>query len=234
MLKRLVMLLLVAGLVSACGSSVKKEEESRELREEKHEDLKRDFDVIDASSNTRPGWIEDAAVWAAQNGKDVASLYFYSFESEPKVSRQVACDIAKANTKSDIAGEIATFIDKTLGQTLEGKASIDVNTPGANGLKEFIDNTLVEKISSFVNGAAVQKTYWEKRKYLQDKGAEKDYVAYSCGVLVSMPKKNLEEAIRKASTEVVKKTEDAEMKVKVQKALDKADENFVKARQGEI
>jgi hypothetical protein len=234
MTKKLVLLLLAAVLVSACSSSPKKEEQTRELREEKHEELKRDYDVLDASSNGRPGWIEDAGVWAAQNGKDVAALYFYSYESEPKVSRQVACDIAKANTKSDIAGEIATFIDKVLGQTLEGKASIDENTPGAAGLKEFIDNTLVEKISSFVNGAAIQKTYWEKRKYLQDKGATKDYVAYSCGVLVSMPKKNLEEAIRKASTEVVKKTEDAEMKAKVQKALDKADENFVKARQGEI
>ena len=48
-----------------------------------------------------------------------------------------------------------------------------------------------------------------------------------------MDKEVLSEAIKKASEEIVNKTEDVEMKEKVQKALDKVDEDFLKARRGE-
>ena len=49
-----------------------------------------------------------------------------------------------------------------------------------------------------------------------------------------MNKKILKEAILKASEEVVNKAEDPEVKENVKKALDKIDEDFLKARQGEV
>ena len=69
-------------------------------------EIKKEYEVRDASSNFRPGWIEDAEVWAKQNEKDLDKNRFFSFETEPKVVRSVACDIAKANARADIASEI--------------------------------------------------------------------------------------------------------------------------------
>ena len=38
--------------------------------------------------------------------------------------------------------------------------------------------------------------YWEKRNYLKEKGADKDYTAYKCDVVVKIPKKKVIEAVK--------------------------------------
>jgi hypothetical protein len=217
--------------LAAC-SSAKKEE--TKLEETKNTQIRKEYEVRDASSQTRPGWIEDAEVWAKQSGEDVAKSRYFSYETEPKVQRAVACDIAKANVKSDIAGEIRTFIQKTLGTTQEGNASVDMNNPKLAPLKEYVDNTLVEKVQSMINGASIVKTYWEQRQYLKSQGAKEDFKAYTCAVLIKMDSDRLRKAVDEAANLVVKKVEDPEQKAKVQKALDKADVDFEKARRGEI
>ena len=95
-------------LFISCSSSKKEE---KKLQEVVHSTIKRDFEVRDASSNTRPGWIEDAEVWATSNEKNAGTYRYFSYETEPKVNRSMACSLAKANAKADIAGEIVTFID---------------------------------------------------------------------------------------------------------------------------
>jgi len=213
-------------------SSAKKEEPK--LEEVKHTEIRKEYEVRDASSQTRPGWIEDAEVWAKQGGEDVAKNRYFSYETEPKVQRAIACDLAKANVKSDIAGEIRTFIQKTLGTTQEGNASVDMNNPKLAPLKEYVDNTLVEKVQSMINGASIVKTYWEQRQYLKSQGAKEDFKAYTCAVLIKMDSDRLRKAVDEAANLVVKKVEDPEQKAKVQKALDKADVDFEKSRRGEI
>ncbi len=217
--------------LAAC-SSAKKEEPK--LEEVKHTEIRKEYEVRDASSQTRPGWIEDAEVWAKQGGEDVAKNRYFSYETEPKVQRAIACDLAKANVKSDIAGEIRTFIQKTLGTTQEGNASVDMNNPKLAPLKEYVDNTLVEKVQSMINGASIVKTYWEQRQYLKSQGAKEDFKAYTCAVLIKMDSDRLRKAVDEAANLVVKKVEDPEQKAKVQKALDKADVDFEKSRRGEI
>lgn len=208
--------------------------EEPKLEEVKHTEIRKEYEVRDASSQTRPGWIEDAEVWAKQGGEDVAKNRYFSYETEPKVQRAIACDLAKANVKSDIAGEIRTFIQKTLGTTQEGNASVDMNNPKLAPLKEYVDNTLVEKVQSMINGASIVKTYWEQRQYLKSQGAKEDFKAYTCAVLIKMDSDRLRKAVDEAANLVVKKVEDPEQKAKVQKALDKADVDFEKSRRGEI
>jgi len=65
--------------------------------------------------------------------------------------------MAKANMKAEIAGEIRTFIQKSLASTQEGNASIDMNNPKLQPMKEYVDNTLVEKVQSMINGASIAK-----------------------------------------------------------------------------
>jgi hypothetical protein len=195
--------------------------------------IARDYEVRDASSSTRPGWIEDAELWTNQENMDVKNYRFFSFETEPKVNREIACNLAKANVRTDIASEITTFIQKSLAASNEGSAGIDANNPKTQPLREYVSNTLAEKVQSLINGAAVIKTYWEKRNYSQKMGAKKDYVGFTCATLIRMESARLKAAIDKASEDLIEKAE-PELKDKVKKALENLDEDFVKARHGEV
>lgn len=235
-MKKLLMLILVGALVASCSSEKKKPtSEDRPLEEVKHTAIKKEFEVRDASSDFRPGWIEDAEVWAKQNEKDVSANRYFSFETEPKVNRTAACDVAKANVSADIASEISNFIEKTFAQSTEGKASVDLNDPKLAPLREYMSNTLAQKVQSMVNGAAIVKTYWEQREYKKSLGAKDDFKAYTCAVLIKMDAERLKRSVDEASKVLVKKaSDDPETKAKVEKALDNVSENFIKARKGEL
>ena len=214
-------------IVTGCSST-------RKVKEvDNTETIKKDYEVKDASSNFRPSWIEDVDQWASQEEKDDRWRWF-AFETEPKVNREIACNLAKANVRSDIAGEITVFIQKTLGSSQQGVAAIDANNPKTAPLSDFVQNTLAEKVQSLVHGAAVNKTYWEKRDFQKKMGARKDYIGFTCAVLVRMDAAQLKAAVEKAAEEVVKQAADPETKENVKKALENVDEDFVKARQGEV
>jgi hypothetical protein len=221
--------------LTACSSTPKKEPIiERPLEEVKNTEIKKEYEVRDASSNFRPAWIEDAEVWAKQNEKDLEKNRFFSFESEAKVTRGVACDIAKASARVDIAGEITTFIQKTLGTTQEGNASVDMNNPKLAPLKEYMENTLTEKVQSLIHGAAVIKTYWEQREFKKSLGAKEDFKAFTCAVLFRMDADRLKKSVDEAANFVVKKVDDPEAKETVKKALENASADFIKARRGEL
>lgn len=220
--------LVVGALTVSCATK-----DNKKLEEREHENIARDYIVVDASSNSRPGWIEDAEVWSRNHNKDTNKYSFFSYETDPKVSRNISCNLAKANAKSDIAGEITTFIDKQLGASTQGNANIDENNPQIQSLREYVENTLTEKVQALIHGAHIEKTYWEKRKYQKEKGAKKDFTAWICAVYLRMPSESLKRAIDEAANHVAGRTDDPETKDTVRKALKDASENFVKAKRGE-
>lgn len=225
-MKTVLLVLSALLIVSGCSST-------RKVKETEHEEIKRDYEVKDASSNFRPAWIEDVDQWATQENKDNRWRWF-AFETEPKVNREIACNLAKANVRSDIAAEITTFIQKSLASSQQGVSAIDANNPKTAALSDYVQNTLAERVQSLIHGAAVNKTYWEKRNFTKKMGAKKDYVGFTCAVLVRMDSAQLKAAVEKAAEEVVQKAEDPETKENVKKALENIDEDFVKARQGEV
>jgi hypothetical protein len=64
-------------------------------------------------------------------------------------------------------------------------------------------------------------------------GAKKDFIGFTCAALIRMETNRLKSAIDKASEDLVEKA-DPELKDNVKKALEKIDEDFVKARHGEV
>ena len=228
MMKLMSLLLALSFLGTACSSKKKVKDVDNSHT------IVRDFEVRDASSTTRPGWIENAMVWVEQENMDTAKYRYFSFETEPKVNREIACNLAKANVRTDIAAEITTFIQKSLAASQEGAPAIDPNNPKTQPMREFVSNTLAEKVQSLIHGAAVVKTYWEKRTYLQKMGAKKDHVGFTCATLVRMDTERLKAAIEKASEDIATKADDPETKENVKKALENIDEDFVKARKGEV
>ena len=224
---RLVSGLIVVAVLAACSSAPE-----QTLKEEQHENLQRDYRVVDASSQKRPGWIEDAQQWAKENGHQVETYRFFSFETDPKTNRELACSLAKANARADVAGEITTIIQKSLGYSTEGAPSADgINAPQ---LREFVENTLAEKVQAMLHGVSVIKSYWEKRNYDVSLGAPGNYSAYTCAVLLRMEANALRAAINKAAQDVVKAADDPDTKANVKNALKNIDQDFLKARAGEI
>ncbi|WP_127714522.1 hypothetical protein [Halobacteriovorax sp. HLS] len=230
MIKKTFFYFSVITLLTSCGSSQKE----REVEEKENTEIQREYIVKDASSNFRPGWIEDPEVWARDKGKDIKMDRYFSYETEPKVSRNIACNIAKANVKADIAGEIATFIDKQLATSTQGNASVDENNPNMQPLREYVENTLAEKVQALIHGAAIVKTYWEKRDYKAELGAKRDFKAFTCAVLIRMNSKALAKAVDEAANYVAGKADDPETKATVRKALQDASKNFEMAKKGEI
>lgn len=222
-------LLLISTLLVACSSAKKKVKDI-----DNSKTISKDFEVRDASSTLRPGWIEDPEVWAQQENMDTQKFRYFAFETEPKVNREIACNLAKANARTDIAAEITTFIQKSLAESSEGQASIDANNPRTQPLREFVSNTLAERVQGLVHGSAVIKTYWEKRNYMKKRGSNKDYIGFTCATLVRMDNERLKAAVEKASEGIIQKADDPETKENVKKALENMGEDFVKARRGEI
>lgn len=220
--------------LATVGCSSTSKDNKRQLEERKHTDIKRDYTVVDASSNTRPGWIEDASIWAYQNMDNKDNYRFFSFETEPKVSRQIACEIARANARGDIAGEITTFISRTLATTSEGQAGIDPNNPNVQALRNFVDSSLVERVQAIIHGSSVIKTYWERRNYTKRLGAREDYTAFTCAVYVRMEQERLNEAIDRAAKIVIDEARDQDLKAKVTNALKDAKVDFERMRRGEL
>ena len=218
----------LALVVVGCGSK------ERKLEDEEHEEIKRDYIVRDASSKYRPGWIEDAELFARQKDFDVNKYRFFSYETTATVDRSIACDVAGAKVKAQIAGEVTTFIEKSLVQYKEGATEIDLNNPQAQSMKEFVETSLAEKTMAMIHGAQINKKYWEKRRYLEKLGAAKDFTAFTCAIFVKMDSDRLQKLIKKAAELVVDNTVDPDLKAKAQKALQDVDNNFVKARKGQI
>lgn len=226
-MRQLLSCLCFLSFLMSCGSK------ERKLDEREHDEIKRDYEVRDASSQHRPGWIEDAELWAGRTKLDIDNYRYFSYETTPKVNRSIACKIANAEAKTDIAGEIATFIEKTLAQYDEGDASLDMNDPQVKPMQSYIETTLAEKTLAMIHGATVKKRYWEKRDFQQDLGAKKDFIGYTCAVLVRIDSKMLKRLVERASKNVANQAP-AEVKGKVEQALKNLDENFVKARKGMI
>ena len=211
------MRLLVASvlLLASCSGTDK----GRRVHDREHENIKRDFVVTDASSDYRPGWIEDATVWARDNGQDVRRYRYFSFETSPKGARNVACNLARADVRASIAGEIATSINRKFNSFMEGRSSVDENNPDVRAMKEFVETSLTEVTTANVHGAEVLKTYWEKRDYQKDLGAQDDFSAWVCAVFVRMDADRLEALIRSANESVANQARDGRLKSETTQAL---------------
>jgi hypothetical protein len=180
--------------------------------------IQKDYEVIDASSRYRPTWIEDANYWAKKEEMDTKNLQFYSFETSPRADRELACDMAKANVKADIAAQIQTKIEKNLDTSRE-----DGQTALSDGgfVRSYISRSLKDKMAQDLVGVKIEKTYWEKRSFSTKLGATKDYVSFSCAVLANVQKRNIELAIDRAFNDLYKNSQAKDYKNQIEEAISK-------------
>lgn len=209
------LIILMSLIYVSCSSTT----EERQLEEVEHQELQKDYIVRDASSKFRPGWLEDAEIWARNNNLNLTEESYFSFETSPKTSRTLSCDIAKANVSADIASIISNQIVKEIALVTEGTSSIDENNPEVEAASEFASKSLAQKIQATIHGSQVIKIYWEKRYYKKDLGAKKDFIGWTCASLVRMKKEQLKKLVDQATKLTESKIKDGPAKDKVHEAL---------------
>ena len=184
--------------------------------------FKRDYKVVDASHKEIPEWINEPMEFAEdEDDDDFESHRYYVYSTEPKNSKTIACEIAKACATSEIASEITQFIQQSLASTIQGDP-----TEMDQKLSEYVEDNLAKETQSFVIGSKTFKKYWEKRRFEKDLGAKKDYDGYVCSVLVKISKENLELAFNRANQKLVEKADTTKAKAKVAKVIEDAREAF--------
>jgi len=158
---------------------------------DKHQHLKKDYKVVDASLDYRPLWLKDLKKWVKKNHKkDQADYEYYIYETEPQLDRELACGLAKAKVKAPIVSQISSNVKVKF--TAE-KASQALGTK-AKGVRSSIENKIKERVSAQVSGVKEVASYWERRKY-------SDSSLYTCASLVRIKKTMVDTIIERTLKE---------------------------------
>lgn len=205
----------IAVLVVSCGSSDKKEQEKPDDTLKIQVDYK--LQETSTGRSTPPEWIQMPAKGDKSENR---KKYRYFVNESQHSSKRLALRSAEARANARIAQEIAQFMKNTFAEATQGGEEEEVT--------EYMQEQLAQEAQTFIVGAQVIKTYWEKRRYLESMGAEEDKTVFTAYALVRMSKKNLEKAVRRSRAKLLGTIEAPEVKKKTDKILKDVDEAFNK------
>lgn len=134
-----------------------------------------------------PAWTDQRKARRADSSAEAKkNLYFVSAAEND--GKRLCLKEAGKRAFLKAADETADEILRLLKE--EKKKNNKVHIP-SNMKERLRANILVNLFETKVAGE-----YWEKRLYMKEKGAEKDYSAYKCDVVVKVPKTVLAEAVK--------------------------------------
>lgn len=141
--------------------------------------VKKDYVVTSASYSPVPKWVKKES---QKSDKD----YKYFVSKAENVNQRLCEKTATARANLTIASEISTTINNTYKSVIESKDE---------EAKELSNEVLEQSVKVYLAGVEQGESYWEKRKYTKELGAEKNITKYQCYSLVKMNKKNYEKAV---------------------------------------
>jgi len=156
---------------------------------------RKDYLVIKTSaypSHKRPNWISHpqkfgVKMFSKQLGK---GRLLFSFETAPKTSKDIACTIARAYTREDMADFIIQFYRK-------GEE--------ARPWDAYLMSEGHEFLKTFLKKVQLNKTYWEQREYAPEIGHGSKTDAYVCALLVSISEHSFIKVMRTLRKRIIKK-----------------------------
>ncbi len=210
-MKKLLMLVTLGSFFFVGCASSKKEEAPKKVGRE----FKKDFNLVEASLKEMPKWVLKPSKGDKSKARK-KNRYFVNESSH--ASKRLCLRSAEARATARIAQEIAQFMKNTFAESTQGGEGEDVS--------EYMQEQLAQEAQTFIVGAKVLKTYWEKRRYLESLGAEEDKTAFNCYALVKMSKKALEKAVKRSRSKLLGEIEDPEVKQKTDKILSDVGKKF--------
>lgn len=210
----LTMLVTLLGLAS-CGSSKPKADAEIIEPLEPARTAKKDYEVLDFSDASTPTWVKHPSQIDPEDERS-KNRYFISEASH--TDQRLCIKSSEVRATARIASEIAQFMKNSYSEATQGG--------GDEKVSEYMQEQLAQDAESFLVGAQVSKTYWEKRKYQEKLGAPEDKTKFYCYSLVKMDKKQLETAIKKSSDKLLSGVKNPEVKKKTEKILKEVGNKF--------
>lgn len=210
-------ILMVSALTLVGCSSAKKADMSEEQVAKSEKEIKTeapDYVIMEASQPTRPAWILDPML--GDEVKERKKSRYFVNESK-NVNQRLCVRSAEARATSQISREIAQFMKNSYTEATQNEG---------DDATEYMEEQLAQESQTFLVGAKSLKTFWEKRRYKEELGAEEDKTEYTCYALVKMTKKDVEEAVKRSRRKLLDNLGDPEVKKKAEKALDGAEKAF--------
>jgi hypothetical protein len=169
-------------LLSSCGSSSLKFKR-REVKKANGE-----YAVVDASKDNRPTWLDFPHAGRKNLTDSSEKSFYFSFESGPKISKEIACNIVRVYARDDLAKRV---LDYYLGAEKEGDLSLNWKTILATeGSEIFKRNFKDSKILS---------SYWERRLYPPKIGDTEEIEGYSCALWIEVPQELFVKALEETT-----------------------------------
>ena len=202
-------------LFTGCGSS-EKEEKDPEPKEQESE-RRRSYIVTDYSRKEIPNWIDLPHTGDKQSVRK--NYRYFVAESENK-NKRLCLRSSQARASATIAREIAQFMKNTYAEATQGGEDEDVT--------EYMQEQLAQEAQTFIVGAEAKDTYWEKRAYQKERGADSNRSTYVCYALIRMSKKNLSSAVKNSKAKLYTSIKEPEVKQKTKEALKFVEDKFNK------
>ena len=110
----------------------------------------------------------------------------YFVDTAQDTDKRLCLNAAKINATRKIAADVSQDIVRLFEKRDEA---------GNNLTDSVLQDKIRQNILVALEGVFVAGEYWEKRQYMKEKGAEKDYTVYKCDVVVKIGKEDLSSAI---------------------------------------
>lgn len=175
---------------------------------------KKDYTILESSGKERPVWINNPEAGASK--KDAEKYRYFTDHSE-NASQRLCENSAKTRADAKIAAEVSQFITSAYTEALQNDTST---------IEDYNEERLAREAQGYIVGSQVASTYWEKRFYQEELGADADKKAFHCYALIRVDKKTLERATN-ASIDKFVAGMNKQAKQKALDALKKAEDAFI-------
>lgn len=174
---------------------------------------KLDYVVTDYSHDKKPVWVNDIKKFEKKKDNEAEKFKYFRSEGE-SINKRLCEKSAIVNTNIVIAGEISNELDNLYtGLTEVQMEEMMLSDNKKEETKNRIKNKLV--------GVELRETYWEKRKYSTELGAEKDKTAFYCYQLSRVDRKKHDTIINEMFERELRKIKNDQVKEEIKEQVKK-------------
>ena len=159
--------------------------------------VSRNYVLRDRSHEIPPQWATDFEAYNAQM-QAAPDTYFWSDSN----NRMAGCNVSKMKANVKISQQISSYVFSEIKDTTEGARAIDKMSSDGSSLKNDYSEKLMQQSKNVLSGVEHVGTVWEERDYTQAGGAAS---VFTCKTLVKIPKKTLDDSIKKVTKYAIEK-----------------------------
>jgi hypothetical protein len=171
-----------------------------------------DYVVVDYSSSKKPIWIQDIGKYENKKENDRDKYKYFESDGE-SISRRLCERAAIVNTNITIASEINNRVDDLYtGLNEVQMEELLKSDDKKEEMNSHIQDSLV--------GVELRDSYWEKRKYSIELGADKDKTIYYCYQLSRVKRSDHDKIIKEALDKQLENIKNGEVKQEIEKTIE--------------